>query len=185
MQDWWLLLFGLPVLVVGLLFLPVTIRFRWQSGPVSRREVLFVFLGILRYRLALQGRSAGGNPATSGWGTMLSTVERIRTILPHVRVHRFVLRIQLGTGDAAWTGVAAGALYAILYALLTPLLPKLPPTSQLLVEPVFEGARWQLEWDTRISLPLGDLLLFLAESVLGYPGRRFPRKKRLSAVRRA
>lgn len=181
-SRWWP---AAVLLAVVLYLLPLLVQLRYTYEGGNHRGSVAVAL--LRGRIAVErGFQLGGavneetncdsgadyqvlrqseriQPRIDAFATEFGKPLRIvRQILPRpLRVKQLVLESRVGTGDAARTGLAAGAFYGVLYTLLSPLVAVavFEEKPQVRVVPDYDHTVLQWTADCIVALRLGDIII--------------------------
>ncbi|MEK4028468.1 DUF2953 domain-containing protein [Pseudobacillus sp. FSL P4-0506] len=84
----------------------------------------------------------------------------IRSFLNKIEIHTFLWRTAIGMKDAAWTGVAAGSLWAIKGSVLSAAHRMMNMTAipEIEVTPVFGQSIWKVECSCMISFRAGHAI---------------------------
>jgi len=175
---WWQLGLMAALALLPLLPLTVGIRYEHEGGP-DRLTVWARLLGVLRLEYAIQpeggqlgedllARLLAGSPRE--WFTSLRTKldqwgrfsEAARYLMAATVVQRLTIALELGTGDAALTGLTIGALWSLFGAargLATRSLRFAPGQPQLLVTPRFDRAALRLRLSCILTLRVGHIIV--------------------------
>lgn len=178
MLRWWQL--GLMAALALLPLLPLTLGIRYEHTGGPDRLVVWVrlFGGLrLEYAMKLKGDQLGedllarlpaGGPRE--WLAALRTrlewwrrfSEATHYLMATTVVQRLTIAIELGTGDAALTGLAIGALWSLFGAacsLGARTLRFAPGQPQLLVTPRFDRTALRLRLNCILTLRVGHIIV--------------------------
>lgn len=98
----------------------------------------------------------------------------------YLRLHKFEFIVQVGTGDPAYTGFAAGMLWSLIPPLWKKILNNVQNIEQtpiVRIVPDFTGKRLVLCFDSIFTLKVGHIIT-IGSCILGQEIKRYIRKKK-------
>ncbi|OCA92246.1 DUF2953 domain-containing protein [Pseudobacillus wudalianchiensis] len=84
----------------------------------------------------------------------------VRSFFKKIEIRTFSWRTVVGMKDAAWTGTAAGALWALKGSVISAAhrMVQMTARPELEVTPVFGQSVWKVEWSCMISFRIGHAI---------------------------
>jgi len=162
-------IFAAAFIIIVLYFMPVDINIdvnREDNKNLKMTLGIKTLYGLLRFnpetpflKLAFENVKEGENLYKKYGNNKFKIISVLRYIMKKIKISNFYLKLSMGTGDAAATGVLYGAAWIIIGSIMAFAKSRLNMGEpRIIVAPVFGSVRLNVDFNCIISIKSGHII---------------------------